>query len=158
MGLVVVTNSVVADYSGHAHAAVTLHPRLMSSWWEARKRSCYHPITRCVAHRNKQGGVVFDFVTDIHPYLWPEQKVSGSSGHYAVKVALETFKASKVVLAGVPMTHEGAHYYTTDLWNPAMFLPAWENTYDRLKGVVRSMSGWTAEKFGKPTLKWATGE
>lgn len=152
---VLATNSVVADFPWKIDVAVSLHPKLMVGWRETRTQRNYPVVTRYVSHRKTQGGKTFDFVTDVLEFKWPEQTVSGSSGHYAIKAAVELLGADKVVLAGVPMVQQRKHYYTDDDWNASIFLPAWEQTRERLKDTVRSMSGWTAELFGKPTQEWA---
>lgn len=162
---VLATNSIVADFPWNIDAAVTLHPKHMAGWRKARIARNYGSIPHYVSHINKQGSHSFDFITDVIDYRWPEQaglpvydpetgSASGSSGHYAIKVAMELFGETKILLAGVPMTQERRHYNNSNLWNSDIFKPAWKLTYDRLKNHVRSMSGWTADMFGFPDEEW----
>jgi len=79
---------------------------------------------------------------------------SGSSGLYAVKLALEA-GADKVVLAGVPMSAEAAHFFSPEPWQEVGgFIDAWSIVHPRLQHTVRSMSGWTRERLGAPTPDW----
>lgn len=165
INVVIATNSIVADFWWRIDAAVTLHPSLMRAWRQTRIDRGWNMIPRYIAHRNEQASNQFDFITDVLDYHWPEQLdptfpavngvTSGSSGHYAIKAALELFEANKVILAGVPMRQDRCHYNSEAQWNVDIFLPAWRATYGRLAPFVRSMSGWTADQFGKPDLYWA---
>ena len=84
----------------------------------------------------------------------------GSSGMLAVQVALELGKENpdqlRIVLAGVPLDPAAGNYKTPSVpWTEAtVYRPAWEKRAEALKKNVRSMSGWTAELFGKPTAAW----
>lgn len=147
---VIAINNCIQDYPGRVDAAITLHPAKMNIWLNERKRRNYSLPGKVIAHK------VNDCVTDVLPYLWPEMKYSGSSGLYAVKIAMELFYADKIILAGVPMNNSPHYYKTQDQpWNSYnAFIPAWENALPRLRDKVRSFSGYTARLLGEPTKEW----
>jgi len=90
---------------------------------------------------------------------WNRPNGGGSSGMYAVTVALES-GYDKVILCGVPL--EGQQRY--DYKESAEVVPSptdykhyrsgWINNREMFAGRVRSMSGWTRELLGAPTEEW----
>lgn len=80
---------------------------------------------------------------------------SGSSGLFAVRFALEDLKATRIVLAGVPLD-VSPHYFGGGDWaNARNFRLAWNFMFTRGElNDVRSMSGWTAKLLGRPTPQW----
>jgi hypothetical protein len=90
----------------------------------------------------------------------PQHFGPGSSGLYAVGVALKELGCKKVVLCGVPMdpTPRFGDDVPWDERDPAqgvnkldLFRPYWERADLR---QVRSCSGWTREILGAPTHEW----
>jgi hypothetical protein len=74
-------------------------------------------------------------------------------------VALEGLSINKVVLAGIPMTNAAGHYDETGDWNEAhKYQREWKEKVKVLEGRVKSMSGWTQELLGAPTLEWLLEE
>lgn len=91
--------------------------------------------------------------------MGPMQKDVGSSGHFALKVALQDLGFDKAVLCGIPMNAEGRHFFNPRPWKVAhAYQQAWVDTLPLIKDRVRSMSGWTAELLGKPDAEWLTIE
>jgi hypothetical protein len=81
---------------------------------------------------------------------------SGSSGLFAVKVALEQ-GFNGIVLTGVPMKEDAGHFVRKHDWPSASnFRNGWVHHEKDIKQFVRSMSGWTRELFGEPTPRWLT--
>lgn len=79
----------------------------------------------------------------------------GSSGMMGTEVAL--LVADKVVLCGIPLDPKQKHYRRPkkEGWPAALvYRKAWKAAYPKLKGRVRSMSGWTKELLGEPTEEW----
>ena len=150
---VVVVNTAIVDYSGRIDAAVTLHPSKLDHW--LRRRLSPHPIDKLVSFKNHDGTIKYP-VTDVVPYLWWGMTKSGSSGLYAVKVAMQLFNADKIILAGVPMDG-GPHYHDPSMWGiPKDFREGWIQALPYIRGKVKSCSGWTADLLGEPTKDWAT--
>lgn len=78
----------------------------------------------------------------------------GSSGLLCVAVAFE-LGCERIVLAGVPMHKHAQHYDIEKDWIEArQYWPAWERMEPRMRGRVRSMSGWTLQLLGPPTEEW----
>jgi hypothetical protein len=79
----------------------------------------------------------------------------GSSGLLGTEVAL--LFAAKAVLCGIPLDPKQPHYRRPRKggWPPGnVYRLAWKEVYPKLKGRVRSMSGWTQELLGAPTEEW----
>jgi hypothetical protein len=83
---------------------------------------------------------------------------SGSSGLFAVKVALEA-GAERVVLAGVPLVASARHVERpVGPWHERdSFVDAWHIAEPHIAGRVKSMSGWTREFLGSVTEDWLAG-
>lgn len=78
----------------------------------------------------------------------------GSSGHFALKVALVDLGYDRAVLCGIPMD-TSKHFFGGDDWRSATsHRLGWEQTFATIKDRVRSMSGWTRVKFGAPDSNW----
>lgn len=150
---IIAINTSIKDFPGRLDMAITLHPSKLKTWLTERNNNGFPAPLMTVAHKT------YDGVTNPIEYKWPEMKYSGSSGLFAVKAAFELLNASRVILAGVPMSCE-PHYYKSkeQPWNDSRaFLPAWKQSLPRLLGKVKSYSGVTAELLGKPTKEWANG-
>lgn len=79
----------------------------------------------------------------------------GSSGLLGTEGALDV--ANRIVLCGIPLDPKQVHYKRPRRggWPPAkMYRLAWEQALPKIKGRVRSMSGWTKEVLGAPTIEW----
>jgi hypothetical protein len=83
-------------------------------------------------------------------------KWGGSSGLYAVQIALQEFGASGVILCGVPLTPEGRHFFDKNHpWSDAdTYRKGFGAALPVIKEKVRSMSGWTQELLGAPSTQW----
>lgn len=141
-------NDIGTRWPGAVNWWCSLHPDKMSAWREERERRGFHPALCHVGHEQAEG---IDKVID---YRWPGMTGSGSSGLFAVKVALD-HGADRVVLAGVPMQPERAHFFNGSVWSDCgSFLDGWRAALPFIKDKVRSMSGWTQEILGRPTPEW----
>lgn len=127
----------VVDHAG------TLHPDKMPGWIRGRtERGLPMPFGRTWAHRDYVG-----FSNSTRDW-------QGSSGLFMTKVALETGH-SHIILCGIPMTPEAEHIIRHKPWGAAQgFIRGWNRRIGTLMPYVRSMSGWTQEKFGAPTFMW----
>jgi hypothetical protein len=159
---VVACNDIAAQWPGYLDAMVTLHPEKLEGWLNARSALGYVPPARVFLKtewREKRGAPVTSRVeplaADETDYRFPGQANSGSSGLFAVKVALVDLGFDKVVCCGVPMSPEGSHYVRQKRWPGALNMQrGWTEAMPEIKAQVRSMSGWTMEKLGAPTPEW----
>jgi hypothetical protein len=134
---------------------VTLHPELMSDWQRERKLYELHAnydVVIPLAHEvgNQTCGPGWRRAS----YKWPKITPSGSSGLFAVKVAIGDGN-DRVVLAGVPMTNT-PHFGSSDSWRHAdAFRPVWMGARAFYADKTRSISGgWTEKLLGRPTQEW----
>ena len=132
--LVVATNHAGIHHDGPLHGWATLHPDLMAQW--AAERA------------GRPAGRVF--TPDRTPERWP-----GSSGLYAAQVALFELGATAAILCGVPMESAAGHFTGRTRWeSTADYRQAFATALPTIGGRTRSMGGWTADLFGKPTEAW----
>jgi hypothetical protein len=150
----VACNDAGTDWKGELDALVTLHPNKMHIWRSKREARGYPPAKVYIAHQEGAG------VDRIEPYRWPEMNTSGSSGLYAVKIAME-LGFDRIVLCGVSLTTDG-HYFDSKAWKHRLvesYRAAWLSVmHVHLIGKVKSFSGWTAEQLGTPDARWLAGE
>jgi len=127
--------------------ACTLHPDKLNghfAWLRVRSKAGLPEPIEIWAHR-KHGAVTHDTAS----IDW-----GGSSGLLAVQVALRK-KFRKIIGCGVPMTTEGKHFERHQKWQSAIaFRSGWTRYRKEFEPYFRSMSGWTAEQFGKPDEEW----
>jgi len=148
---VVACNDAGANWRGDLDAFVTLHPDKLTGWLGQRQALGLSDPRHVIAHRQVGGAV-----TRVLDYRWPEMQKSGSSGLFAVKAALD-LGFDRLVLCGIPIEPSG-HFFDPKEWSDAsLFKGAWVSVRDRLSGNVRSMSGWTRQLFGQPTVTWLAG-
>lgn len=138
----VAVNDAACHYPGQLDAFVTLHPEKLSGWLGARRTAGLPEPAAVIGHTPSP------YVTEVVDYQWPGQTGSGSSGLFAAKIALERTDLP-VVLCGVPMQADRAHFFNDKPWNEVdQFRAAWEWALPRLTRV-KSMSGWTASLLGE---------
>lgn len=149
-------NDAAAEYPGQLEAFVTLHPEKLPMWLGKRRAAGLPEPGAIIAHTlppHEAPGVGREHVTELLDYRWPDMTGSGSSGLFAVKVALA--RGYRVVLCGVPMDPQRTHYEQSTFRNDhSGFCEAWSIALPYLRDNVRSMSGWTAELLGKPDSNW----
>jgi hypothetical protein len=149
--LTIAINDVGTLWSGPIDIWCSLHPDKMAGWREARARAGYPAASRHIGHVAAPG------VDEGREYRFAGQPSSGSSGLFAVKIAIDD-GCERIVLAGVPMSPELGHHNDGKPWDECnVYLPAWEWAMPIMRDKVRSMSGWTAEKLGRPDADWLNG-
>jgi hypothetical protein len=137
--IVVAANDAIAAYPGRLDHAATLHPEYLAGWRAVRGRNGGNVDYATWSRRNPD-------LADRILTGWNR----GSSGLFAIGVALE-MGANRVVLAGVPMTAEAAHFFDPAPWDAAArYREAWEKRVDAMRGRVFSCGGWTRELLGGP--------
>ncbi|WP_448043800.1 hypothetical protein [Bradyrhizobium liaoningense] len=142
-----VNDAAAAYHHPDLHSFVTLHPEKLPQWLALRANVDKLHKPDIVAHCEHP------LVTQVVDYRWPGMNASGSSGLFAVKVALE--KYDRVVLCGVPMDVMRAHFFDSAPWfDVDSFWDAWHVALPHIKDRVRSMSGRTANLLGMPTKEF----
>lgn len=142
---VVACNDAIAIWPGPLNVAVTLHPEKLAGWRDARSARGYSDATRYLVH----GDYVPDW-TDLVEFRLPGQGDSGSSGLFMVKAALIDLGADIAILAGVPLDRR-PHFFDAEQWQAAVgYRAVWQGLRPEYCARIRSMSGWTAEYFGRP--------
>lgn len=151
-GLIVV-NEMIARWPGPVTAAATLHPEHLKKWLD-RRASARFPSPKHVAISKRWREALptgVDIVTDS---CAPGQVSAGSSGLFAVKVALFDLGFDKALCCGVPLT-QTPHVGERIGWAAAsIHQGGWVEAKAALDGRVKSMSGWTGELLGKPDREW----
>lgn len=149
-GVVLIVNAVGYQkgehgkiWDGPVHHWCTLHAEKFQGWKKQRKAR----------------GLSMDFISwssvrrtvmDVHFVGW----TGGSSGFYAVSVALRALRHPRVVLCGIPMDSRKNAFSGREWTAYSRYLRGWQREEENLKGRVKSMSGWTQKTFGAPSLDW----
>ena len=145
--LIIATNDAGADHEGEVDHWVSMHPFLIERLSKRRQAHNFSPAKKLWAprHISTPEGMEFGRVSS-----W-----GGSSGLLAVTLAFD-LKIEKIILCGIPMSPEGAHYFSPKRpWNDAVqYKAAWTRNFDRMNGRVKSFSGWTSQLLGTPTKEW----
>lgn len=149
---IIATNNIGIHWQGHVDIICSLHPGPCADWVG---------VSAAIEQRVKAGRN--------RPETWGHQcrggienrtsDWGGSTGLLAVKIALEK-SFDRIVLAGIPMMQEGAHFYSRHRkWAGCnKFRRAWTRRIAWLRPRVKSMSGWTMELLGPPTVEWINAE
>lgn len=143
---VIAINDMIPAWPGKIDYAVTLHPNKLPMWLAKRRERGMETDFPCWAHRRDRANGVTHYCSD-----W-----QGSSGLFAIKVAIQQIGISGAILAGVPMTPT-PHFVRGESkpWKSAnAFIAGWKRHMDEIKSVARSMSGWTRQQLGAPTPEW----
>ena len=131
----IAVNDIGTRYPETLDYWATLHPSKFEDWQHRRADRDYASIGR-----NPARGI--DIVV--------REKWPGSSGLYAVQIALFELGAKRVYLCGVPMT-VSPHYFNAEDWTDASkYYRGWVRALPEIKGRVKSFSGWTRELLGHP--------
>jgi hypothetical protein len=141
--MVVAANRAGIHWAGKLDGWATLHPDLLAGWGREREGNKDFRAFIAEAHVSSPRAEVVS-------ERWP-----GSSGLYALQVALFEMNATAAILCGVPMETTAGHFAKEGAWaGTADYRQAFATALPTVGGRVRSMGGWTAELFGKPTAEW----
>jgi hypothetical protein len=152
---VVAANDAGAWWPGLLDGWCSLHPQKLAKWCAARAERGYPPASRLFGHQNETRKTPGTEYTD---HRFPGQLHPGSSGLFALKVALYDLGFSRAVCCGMPMDMQ-PHFYGGQGWNGAKsHLKGWLEALPTIKSRARSMGGWTADLLGWPTAEWVAGE
>lgn len=144
--VVAACNDAIPMWTGHLSAACSLHQNKLSGWLKQRQENGLELPDYAYAFEGRSW--------DVTPYKFEGQEATGSSGLYALKVALCDLGATHAVLCGIPMDQRG-HFFNPASWRGhRSHRKGWEQALPAIKDRARSMSGWTAELLGKPDAAW----
>lgn len=91
-------------------------------------------------------------------HRFPGQDLPGSSGLFAVKVALDELSFDRAVLCGVPLTLT-PHFDDFEPWRYAEnYHAGWRQALPHIADRVRSVGGWTETLLGRPDAAWINGD
>lgn len=155
---VVACNDAAAHWPGELDAAVSLHMQTFPRWMTIRARKGYPKPKRVLGHLElRTARVGPGFITGFTDYKLPGQDRCGTSGLFAVKVALIDLAFDKAVLCGIPMD-ERPHFFDAKPWaGGGESWKGWVQALPIIKDRVRSMRGRTAELLGTPCPEWLAG-
>jgi hypothetical protein len=99
---------------------------------------------------------------------WPgkvaKELWGGTSGLFAVQIALEVMGFAGVICAGVPISSDYGTAYKLQpgryKWaggSEVRYRKNWTAALPALEGRVKSMSGWTRDLLGAPSREWLVG-
>lgn len=143
---VIAVNAASTVWKGPLPHLATMHPDKAPEWLAGRAgRGLPVPESLwCPPGTKRADGLPWRFAR-----AW-----GGSSGLFAVSVALNQLGADRVVLCGVPLDRQ-PHFSDPAPWREALrYRYAWTARRRELAGRVRSCSGWTRDLLGPPTAAW----
>lgn len=152
---VVACNDAGAAWPGRLDGWVSLHSDRFAIWSRRRERARLQPADRLFGHKEaaREGRPAVTYTE----FRFPGQENSGSSGLFALKVALIDLGFDRAVLCGVPMSVEHRHFFEDQPWRGAInHRRGWGQAMPQIKDRARSMSGWTKEQLGAPDAAWLT--
>lgn len=142
---IIVTNHAGRLYEGDIDAWVTLHPEMFEPWREERAEKRLNTDYRSLVYAGRKA------VPGTEPY---RQRWNGSSGLFAAQLALDVLGCAGVILSGVPLEREAGHFHTPGAWKMADHYRDAARKAKAEGASIRSMSGWTADLFGRPDEEW----
>ncbi len=146
----VACNDIGIVWPGALDAWVSLHVDNFRGWNNRRLSAGRPPHKALYGHAFAPGPDII-----ITPYKFQGQDNSGSSGLFALKVALVDLGFDKAVLCGIPMSADGNHFFDPRPWDAAQHhQKAWREALPQIENRARSMSGWTSTLLGKPDENW----
>lgn len=145
--IIIAVNDAGFDYEWRIDHWVSMHPFLLERLIKQRAKRGFDAVEKLWAPRHISTPEGFNFG---RVSSW-----GGSSGLLAVTLAFD-LKIDKVILCGIPMSPEGAHYFSPKRpWNDAVqYKAAWTRNFHLMKDKVKSFSGWTADLLGTPSKEW----
>lgn len=154
--LVVACNDVGAAWPGELDAWVSLHGEKFDLWTARRDKAGHPPAKSVIGHAVARDGVLRmpKAITGYAVHRFEGQKEAGSSGHFAMKYAIEDLGVDKAVLCGIPMDPI-PHFFDKADWTAwRSHWRGWIEAQPHYKDRARSMSGRTRELLGAPDEEW----
>lgn len=143
--LIIACNHAGRDHPGHVDHWVSIHVEQFPRWMKEREALGHAPAGQLWTggHRSAIPGLDVNRAPN-----W-----GGSSGLVMVTAGL-ALECERMVLCGVPLDPEEAHYDDAERWRDAgNYRRGWTTHADEMNSV-RSCSGWTRKLLGAPTREW----
>lgn len=141
--VVVACNYAGIHFTGRLAAWATEHADLMAGWRTQRRGNADYRTFLGAEHWTCRDAEVVE-------ERWP-----GSSGLYAVQIALTEMQASAAILCGMPLDRGAGHFDRPGPWSDTdHFRHGFCLALPVIGGRVRSMGGWTADLLGTPAAAW----
>lgn len=154
---VVACNDAVAAWPGDLEAAVSYHAEKWPLWIERRRRKGLRAPARLFGHAEFSSSILSHKSVEGVEFVEPRfagQRETGSSGLFALKVALVDLGFDKAVLCGIPLDAR-PHFFDHAAWTAFdAHRAGWTEALPQLRDRARSMSGWTSRLLGEPTQDW----
>lgn len=128
----------VEKYMGRVDYMATYHPAEIPQIIERRRKAGGNTDWQVISHEKRPG---VDIVTPL------KGKPSGSSAMLGIETAIK-LGHRKIICCGCPL--DGDRKYES-------FRRGWQERIDLIKDKVRSMSGWTRDLVGAPSVEWLNG-
>lgn len=156
----VACNDAAAAWPGKLDAAVSLHAEKWGFWMERRRRAGLPPPAAVIGHSTARTSILrlSDCITGYADQMIPGQTDTGSSGLFALKVAIFDLGFDRAVLCGIPMDPR-PHFFDTIDWGDSAVRAhwrGWQQALPVIKDKTRSMSGRTRDLLGAPSPEWLT--
>lgn len=140
-------------YKGEVKHLVTVHQEKIEHFYELAKTLPEQRFSHIHTHSH--------MVCPGVEAAWPIVDQNGTSSFFAVKVAI-LLGYTKIILCGVPLNGSRRFYDSPyDVYENNFGCEAIEHSWHQYKpqfgGRVRSMSGKTAQIYGKPDKEWIHG-
>lgn len=151
--LIICINEMGRDYPETFDHWVSMHPQIDKfPHWIGERKQAGRPDAKQLwipRHREMHSKVKYE--------VGRVPSWGGSSGMLACTLCIAMLDCD-AVLAGVPMQADAAHYHDDTPWTDAVHYHGhWRRYLDKLKGRIKSMSGWTQELLGAPDEEWIRG-
>lgn len=155
---VIACNEAAAVWPGRLDAAVSLHAQKFGPWMNRRAELGYPPALRILGHNGSDAQRLPACVTGLTDYRFAGQRNSGSSGLFALKVALIDLGIDRAIVCGIPMGEDGCHFFDARPWRGATsHRRGWNQALPLIRDRARSMGGWTQSLLGAPDGDWIEG-
>lgn len=157
--IIIATNHAGVNFARPFDYWCSFHPDKFPDWIERRRKFDRPMPPMLVTARHRRSVVmVLTKKTDLGIPIRFIDSWGGSSGLLAVTLALG-LGCQRVVLAGVPLEKQDAHFDSDKPWLEASkYRAAWLQHVPQMRKRVRSFSGWTAEQLGVVTEEWLRNE
>lgn len=150
---IIVVNDQIYNWQGRIDVIATLHGEKINEWFKQSGRKPTKEI-KAFYHRPPKPDDEQNFFQKLERKEVKE-RWKGSSGLFAVQIAIDHLKKEKIILAGVPMDQRPNYFRDEEFWRKwYAYQKNWVTSFKVIKGKTKSLSGWTKEQLGFPTKEF----